>query len=233
MSSYSFSLTTFNPSGKLLQIEYALNAVGQGGASLAVKGTNGVVLCSERKMPTPLIVAEDVHKIHALDTHVGCAYSGIGPDARVLVTKARKTCQEYRLTYGEGIPVKQLVREIAAVMQEYTQSGGVRPFGVSLLVSGWDSLGPQLYQVDPSGSYFAWKATAIGRNATMTKTYLEKRYSPTLEREDAIHTALLTLKEGFDGKMTPENTELGVVFPDGTFKVLDARDVADYLDEVQ
>jgi 20S proteasome alpha/beta subunit len=40
-----------------------------------------------------------------------------------------------------------------------TESGGVRPFGVSLLMAGYDDNGPQLYQIDPSGSYFAWKAS--------------------------------------------------------------------------
>lgn len=40
-SAYSFSLTTFNPSGKLLQIEYALNAVNSGGkTSLGIKCTS-------------------------------------------------------------------------------------------------------------------------------------------------------------------------------------------------
>lgn len=62
-------------------------------------------------------------------------------------------------------------------MQEATQSGGVRPFGVSLLVSGWDKdAGVALYQVDPSGSYWAWKASAIGKNMVNAKTFLEKRY---------------------------------------------------------
>ena len=57
------------------------------------------------------------------------------------------------------------------------ESGGVRPFGVSLLMAGCDDHGPQLYQIDPSGSYFAWKASAIGKNMTNAKTFLEKRYS--------------------------------------------------------
>lgn len=57
------------------------------------------------------------------------------------------------------------------------ESGGVRPFGVSLLMAGYDDNGPQLYQIDPSGSYFAWKASAIGKNMTNAKTFLEKRYS--------------------------------------------------------
>jgi 20S proteasome subunit alpha 2 len=83
-------------------------------------------------------------------------------------------------------------------MQEFTQSGGVRPFGVSLMVAGYDDNGPQLYQVDPSGAFFGWKASAIGKNYVNSKTFLEKRYSDDIEIEDAIHTAILTLKESFE-----------------------------------
>jgi 20S proteasome subunit alpha 2 len=71
----------------------------------------------------------------------------MGPDSRVLVRKSRKQAQQYKRLYQEPIPLSQLVRETAAVMQEFTQSGGVRPFGVSLLVAGFDDNGPQLYQV--------------------------------------------------------------------------------------
>ena len=56
------------------------------------------------------------------------------------------------------------------------ESGGVRPFGVSLMMAGHDENGPQLYQIDPSGSYFAWKASAIGKNMTNAKV----RLSPTM-----------------------------------------------------
>jgi len=52
----------------------------------------------------------------------------------------------------------------------------VRPFGVSLLVCGWDKTGPKLYQCDPSGAYFAWKATALGKNYVNSKQFLEKRF---------------------------------------------------------
>jgi len=81
-----------------------------------------------------------------------------------LVRKARKEAQSYYREYRETKPVGQLVKSTASVMQEYTQSGGVRPFGVSLLVAGMDGDGvPRLFQVDPSGAYFGWKATAIGK----------------------------------------------------------------------
>ena len=127
----------------------------------------------------------------------------------------------------------ELTREIAAIMQEYTQSGGVRPFGVSLLVAGYDDAGPQLYQVDPSGAYFGWRATAIGKNFTNAKTFLEKRYAADMELEDAVHTALLTLREGFEGEMNKDNIEVAVVGADKTFRVLTAAEVADYLAEAE
>ncbi|KAL6777696.1 POA2 [Auxenochlorella protothecoides x Auxenochlorella symbiontica] len=198
-SQYSFSLTTFSPSGKLVQIEYALAAVNGGATSLGIKASNGVVIATEKKLPSTLVDEETVKKISLLTPNLGVAYAGMGPDSRVLVRKARKAGQTYYRQYHEQMPVAQLVREVAAVMQEFTQSGGVRPFGVSLLLAGVDENGPQLYQVDPSGSYFAWKASAIGKNAINARTFLEKRYSEDIELEDAIHTALLTLKDGFEG----------------------------------
>ena len=149
------------------------------------------------------------------------------------------------------------------------QFRGVRPYGVSLLVAGWDNhRGPSLYQVDPSGSFWAWKASAIGKNMINAKTFLEKRcvaitasiyiyclnltldtcrYNDDISLEDAIHTALLTLKEGFEGQMTEKTIEIGVVTvptpaeleqgkiggetgrPRPTFRKLSEEEVRDYL----
>ena len=115
----------------------------------------------------------------------GFVYSGVGPDYRVLVKKARKQAQAYFLQYRALKPVKALVQDTASVMQEYTQSGGVRPFGISLLVAGYDDEGPQLFQVDPSGAYYGWKASAIGKNFKNARSFLEKRYNDDVELDDA------------------------------------------------
>lgn len=227
-----FSLTTFSPSGKLVQIEYALNAVAKGKMSLGIKCKNGVVIASEKKIPSPLVDEETVEKIKLLSSNIGTAYSGMGPDFRVLTRRGQKEGQKYYLQYKDVIPVSQLVREVASVMQEFTQSGGVRPFGVSLLIAGYDDDGPQLYQVDPSGSYWAWKASAIGKNATNAKTFLEKRYDPEMELEDAIHTAILTLKEGFEGSVDEKNIEIGIIGEDRKFRVLTSEEVEVYVSEV-
>jgi len=226
---YSFSLTTFSPSGKLVQIEYALAAVNSGAASVGIKASNGIVLATEKKHKSILVEEHSTHKIEAVTSNIGMIYSGMGPDYRLLVRRARKMAQDYMLTYGEPIPTSQLVTRVANVMQEYTQSGGVRPFGVSLLICGWDHGDkPRLFQCDPSGAYFAWKATALGKNCINGKTFLEKRYDDNVEIEDAVHTAILTLKEGFEGQMTEDNIEIGVCNAEG-FKRLSPSDVKDYL----
>jgi len=225
---YSFSLTTFSPSGKLVQIEYALNAVTAGAASVGIKATNGVVLATEKKQKSILNLEHSTFKVEQIADHIGLVYSGLGPDYRLLVKRARKIAQQYWVTYDEPIPTTQLVQKVAYIMQEYTQSGGVRPFGVSLLICGWDNGRGYLFQCDPSGAYFAWKATAMGKNNVNGKTFLEKRYSENVELEDAVHTAILTLKEGFEGQMTQDNIEIGICDAKG-FRRLTPAQVNDYL----
>lgn len=198
------------------------------------------MLATEKKSSSPLIDPPSLSKVSLITPNIGMVYSGMGPDYRVLVDKARKVSHTgYKRVYNEYPPTRILVQDVARVMQEATQSGGVRPYGVSLLIAGWDDGiepesedaemedvpqdekkssgktggilkgGPMLYQVDPSGSYFPWKATAIGKSATSAKTFLEKRYTEGLELEDAVHIALLTLKETIEGEMNGETVEIG------------------------
>ena len=231
---YSFSLTTFSPSGKLGQLEHALNAVTAGVPALGIKAKDGVVIATEKKFVSPLVDEGSFTKVESLATNVGSVYAGMPPDYRVILKRGRKAAQKYVSTYQDEIPVRQLASEVAAVMQEFTQSGGVRPFGISLMIAGVDDNGPQLYQVDPSGAFFGWKASAIGKNFANAKTFLEKRYNEDLEVEDAIHTAILTLKEGFEGQMDENNIEIGVVrTKDRVFRSLSPAEIRDYLAEVE
>jgi len=225
---YSFSLTTFSPSGKLVQIEYALAAVASGGPSVGIKASNGVVLAAEKKQKSLLYDEATVSKIEMVTKNIGMVYSGMGPDFRLLVREARRLAANYHLKYEEEIPTAQLVQQVSSVMQEYTQQGGVRPFGVSLLICGWDDDRPYLFQCDPSGAYFAWKATAVGKNFVNGKTFLEKRYNENIELEDAIHTAVLTLKEGFEGQMTEDNVEIGICNEKG-FRKMSTVEIKEYL----
>ena len=85
--------------------------------------TNGVVIATEKKSPSTLVDETTVEKISLITDDIGIVYSGMGPDARVLVGKARKAAQKYKRLYNENPPVNMLVKEVALIMQEYTQSG--------------------------------------------------------------------------------------------------------------
>ena len=95
-----------------------------GATSLGIRATNGVVLATEKKLPSILVDEATVQKMSLLTPNVGMTYSGMGPDSRVLVRKARKSGQVYFRQYHEQIPVAQLCRETAAVMQEFTRKRG-------------------------------------------------------------------------------------------------------------
>ena len=120
---------------------------------LIIAAVNGVVLATEKKQKSILVDEHSICKVEQITDHIGMVYSGMGPDYRLLVRRARKIAQQYHLVHSEPISTTQLVQRVAQIMQEYTQSGGVRPFGVSLLIAGWDNDRPYLFQCDPSVSW--------------------------------------------------------------------------------
>lgn len=186
---------------------------------------------TEKKSPSVLVDDRQVEKVAMICENIGLVYSGLGPDARLLLLKARKLAQIYRRNLGENPPVAMLVRDLASVFQDFTQSGGVRPFGVSFLVAGIDAYhGASLYQVDPSGTYWAWKASAIGKNYTQAKSFMEKRYSEELDLQDALHTAIQTMRQGFDGVLTAESLQIGIAETEtGSFRLLTRPEIEEAL----
>ena len=129
-----------------------------------------------------------------------------------------------------------LCKQVADVFQEYSHSGGVRPFGVSLIVGGYDEEdGPQIFQIEASGTFYCWKATALGKGATEAKNYLEKVYDDNMDIGDAIHTAVKALKTSFGSEMTEKNLDIGVIKTadaDKSFKVMTQEEISDLLKEV-
>lgn len=85
--------------------------------------SNAIVIASEKRPPSLLVDDSALEKISLICPNIGMVYSGMGPDFRVLVAKARKSAQAYWKIYGEYPPTRVLVQEIASVMQEATQSG--------------------------------------------------------------------------------------------------------------
>lgn len=140
-----------------------------------------------------------------------CSVAGITSDANVLTNELRVIAQRYQLNYSEAIPCEQLVSELCDLKQAYTQYGGKRPFGVSILYMGWDKhYGYQLYQSDPSGNYGGWKATCIGNNASAAVSILKQELSETLiSLADAQDLAVKVLSKTLDAtKLTSEKRKI-------------------------
>ncbi|MGC2289193.1 MAG: archaeal proteasome endopeptidase complex subunit alpha [Thermoplasmata archaeon] len=196
---YDRAITVFSPDGRLFQVEYAREAVRRGATTAGVIFKNGVVFVADRRIPNPkLAEPTSLEKIHQIDEHVACSTAGLVADARVLVDYARLASQINRVTYAEPMPVDLLVRRICDYKQQYTQFGGVRPFGTALLVGGYDDVGFHLFETEPSGSLTSFKATATGGNKGPAMELFEQKYRESMDADDAILLALEGLRQSLD-----------------------------------
>jgi len=202
---YDKSSALFSPDGRLVQVEYARESVKRGSISIGICYNHGIVLVSTRQISSPLMKSESVEKIFQIDDHIGIAISGMTADAKFLVDKARLEAQINVSTYDEPIGVEYLTKRICDTIYLYTQSGGFRPLGTSLLIAGKENGIPRLFETDPSGVSFEWKAVAIGGNRDQVMEYLEEGYSDNMNHVQAILLALDALNEN---KIEMDNVEI-------------------------
>lgn len=169
----------------------------KGTCAVGIRGKDVVVLGVEKKSLQQLQDPRTVRKTAMLDDHICLAFAGLNADARILIDKARIECQSHRLTVEDPTTVDFITRYIAGVQQKYTQSGGMRPFGISTLIIGFDPHDdvPRLYQTEPSGMYSAWKANAIGRSSKTVREFLEKNYKDGMSQEETIKLTVKSLLE--------------------------------------
>lgn len=195
MMGYDRASTMFSPDGRLLQVEYAKKTVRQGTSALGLVCKDGVLLVADKRILEKFIVPQSIEKVYQIDEHIGATASGILSDGRILIERAQILSQQHRVIYDSPIDIHGLVKEICDVKQMYTQVGGARPFGVSILFGGIDNQNPRLFVTDPTGIYFEYKATAIGESETEIKEILFKRYRENITIDEGIKLSIDILKQ--------------------------------------
>ncbi|ELZ00312.1 archaeal proteasome endopeptidase complex subunit alpha [Natrialba asiatica] len=229
---YDRGITIFSPDGRLYQVEYAREAVKRGTASIGVRTDDGVVLAVDKRVPSPLLEDSSVEKIHKADNHIGIASAGHVADARQLIDFARRQTQVNQLRYGEPIGVETLTKEVTDHIQQYTQVGGARPFGVALIVGGVENGEPRLFETDPSGTPYEWKALAVGADRSELQSYLEENYDDEADLDGGIHLALDALASVNDGSLLPSEVGLATIDAETErFEQFEQDRIADHLTE--
>lgn len=226
---YDRAITVFSPDGRLFQVEYAKEAVKRGATAIGIVAKDGVALIAYKATHSKLTVQESLRKIFEVDNHCVVTASGLIADARRLVDGARVDAQRHRITYNEAPSIESLSKGVCDLMQVYTQYGGIRPFGVSLLIAGVDDK-PVLYEAEPSGAMTGYYADSIGSGKKEADEYLEKNYKEGITLDDAFELGINALKKTAETKLTPDNIEVSYVdVKHKKVKYLTDKEIAKYL----
>eukprot|EP00667_Euglena_gracilis_P016175 EG_transcript_16896 len=230
---YDNDITTWSPQGRLHQVEYAMEAVKQGSATVGAKNrTHTVLVALKRSAQTDL--SSHQGKTFKLDKHVGMTIAGLNSDARLLARFMRTECMNHRYVFNDALPVSRLVTRLADKSQRCTQVASKRPFGVGMLIAGYDQQGPQLFQTCPSGQFYNYKAMAIGARSQSAKTYLEKHFTKFEDcglEELVVHCLKAlqsTCSEGLE--LSQANTTVAIVGEGTDFTSWDDDAVAKWID---
>ena len=196
---YDRASTVFSPDGRLLQVEYARKTIKAGSTAVGIACKNGVLILADKRVVEKLMVGKSVEKIFQIDEHIGASASGILSDGRILVERAQVLAQQHRVTYDSQMNTETLVKEICNTKQMYTQVGGARPFGVSIMFMGVGE-DNHIFVTDPTGTFFEYKATAIGEMDDKVKEILDKEYKENMNLEQGLKLAMSALKSSLGDK---------------------------------
>lgn len=228
---YDNDVTVWSPQGRIHQVEYAMEAVKQGSATIGLKSKTHAVLVALKRTTSELSSYQK--KIIPIDTHMGMTIAGLTADARFLSRYMRTECLNHRYAHDEPLPVSRLISSLGNKMQVCTQRYDRRPYGVGLLVAGFDDQGPHIYQTCPSATYFDCKAMAIGARSQSARTYLEKYLNefPECSVEDLVRHGLRALRDTLPNEveLTSKNVSIAIVGKAVDFSIFDDENVEPYL----
>lgn len=234
-NNYDNDSITYSPTGRLFQVEYALEAIKQGSAAVGIASKTHVVLVALKRNAEEL--GSYQKKLIKIDDHMGIALAGLAPDARVLSNYLRKQAMNLKMVFNRPILTQRAVLQIADKAQENTQLYGSRPYGVGLLVAGYDETGAHLYEFQPSGLVLEYYGAAIGARSQAARTYLERTLEEVREVTDVeslIVHGLNALRDTLaqDVELTLRNTSVAVVGKDTSFKIYEDDEVTQWLDKL-
>ncbi len=231
---YDRAITMFSPDGRLLQVEYARKTVRQGNTTIGMVCSDGVLILGDKKIIDSLMVPSSVEKVFKIDDHLGAAASGIISDARVLVERAQLKAQQHRVTYDTDTDIISIIKDICNLEQMTTQSGGLRPFGVSLIAAGIDTDGPRMYITDPAGIYFEYRAGVIGEGDERASELLREKYKKTLTIEKGVGVALEVLSEVVAEELKAERIDCVYIKTDEKkFTRMQTKEISSYLSDIK
>lgn len=195
----------YGPEGSLVQVDFALEAVNRGSTTIGIKTNEYAVLASQLKPTRPLI--DPSEKVFKIDDHLGATGAGYIGDVLKLIQELRVQSQRHSLTFGSPIDVKTSSETLSSYLHQYTIYA-VRPLGASIILAGADPTGLQLYQVDPSGTFFKGSAFAIGHKSESAIEFIQRRYNPALNLDQLTCLAREAI-ESATNEQAP--IELGIV----------------------
>jgi len=229
-SEYDRGVNTFSPEGRLFQVEYAIEAIKLGSTAIGIQSSEGLVLAVEKRVSSPLMEAQTTEKISEIDTHIGCAVSGLMADSRTLVDRARVEAQNHWFLYNEKMSVESVTQAVSNLAIQFGDSDNEgnamsRPFGVAILFAGIDDNGPQLYHMDPSGTYVQCDAKAIGAGCEGAQQALQEGYHKAIDLKEALKVLLNILKQVMEDKLNSTNVELATITKDKGYHLFSKEEV--------
>src|SRR3989344_812881 len=227
---YDRTATMFSPEGHLLQVEYAEKTVRLGVSSIGMVCSDGVFIIADKRINDILIVQESASRVHEIDSHIIASIAGITSDGRVLIERAQLLAQQHRVTYDSPIEPESVIKDLSNIKQQFTQYGGARPFGVSIMLAGLNNKKPELFTSDVTGNYFSYYANAIGENDGKIKEKLKEKWKKELSIKQGVKLALDILKEIQGKEFKTERFELAIIeTKEGKLKRFTGEELKDYV----
>jgi 20S proteasome alpha/beta subunit len=209
---YDRSITTFDQSGRLLQVEYGMEAASRGETVLAVWTEGGIYV---------LVKTSSSHKVHRIDEHLWLFTAGLSGDSSALASSLRSSCQQHRLSYGEASTVEQAARQAASLQHQLTRTGGARPLGCTAIVVGIDPTASgaagnsRVFRTDPGGILEDCLWSVAGKDHDKLMTEMARRYDgfSKTANETTVVTEMLSAMSSLVGRDDDSSVDIWMFKP--------------------